>query len=220
MKVPHDFVLCREVPDIDRSSRVSEDSSIIAPVMYEVQGGSHDKQFVAEVVATGPGVTQHGEHETMCVASGELLVCNLQNISYKNISIHGQQHYMVRNGVIAAALDRETFKVTPLQDWILVIENERRAVAHSSGGMLWVPTGGFSTDDEPKRNRGGMLAEYGEVISQGPGRWKEGQWLAPACSPGDLILYDASYGTLPITIRGRAYVLVPSSNVALVAESA
>jgi co-chaperonin GroES (HSP10) len=219
-RMVQDFVLCR-VPQLDREARMS--GNLLAPTMYEVTGGDDDKLFIGEVIDVGPGVTIGGQHEAMCVQPGELLLCNLSNMSYR-FQERGAKVYQVRNGVIAGVLDGKDFSVRPVQDFILVKANEGRALAHSSLGPIWLPTAGFETDDQREAKKQGrsvasaIVAEYGEVVSQGPGRWREGQWHAPPCKPGDLLLYDASYGSLPITIKGEAYTLVPSHQVCMVAD--
>lgn len=215
-----DFVLCT-VPKLDRESRF-KDSAMLAPTSYEIKG-KHDRDtlFIGEAIAVGPGVTIGGQHETMAVAQGEIFLCNLSNISYR-FNERGRKVFQVRNGVIAAVIGRKDFAVKPVQDFILVKENEKRAVAHASGGEIWLPTSAFETDDErqSKRVASAIVAEYGEVVDQGPGRWKEGQWHAPPCKKGDLILYDASYSTLPITIKGEPYTLVPTPQVCMIADEA
>lgn len=201
---------------------MSPGSKIIPATMYEVVGGSRDKMFIGEVVDTGPGLVVNGQAEHMCVAQGELFIANLTNCSYK-LAEGGEKRYLFRNGVVAASIDRETFDVQPLQNFILVNlddEGEKRALTHASGGPIWVPTAGFATDDEPNRNRFGLIAEYGVVVAKGPGCWKDGNWLAPTCGVGDLILYDSSFGTLPVTIKGKSFTLVMSDRVAMIAESA
>jgi hypothetical protein len=215
-----DFVLAKEVEDLDRRARMKPGSKVIPPTMYEVVGGSQDKMFIGEAVDTGPGLTIQGHPEHMCVAQGELFIANLCNVSYK-LAENGEKRYLYRNGVIAAALDRETFDVKPLQNYILVNldeEGDLRALQHASGGTIWVPTSSFETDDSAQHNKYGLIGEYGVVIDQGPGCWRDGNWLCPMTEPGDLIIYDASFGTLPVTIRGKPYTLVPSDRVALIAE--
>ncbi len=220
-RMVQDFVLCR-VPQLDRESRF-RDSALLAPTMYEVTGGDQDKLFLGEVVDVGPGVTIGGHHETMCVERGDILLCNLSNMSYR-FQERGRRLYQVRNGVIAAVLDKEDFSVRPVQDFILVKANEKRALEHASLGPIWLPTDAFETDDMREAKRQGrsvpsaIQAEYGEVVAQGPGRWKEGQWHEPPCKAGDLLLYDASFGTLPVTIKGEPYTLVPSHQICMIAD--
>lgn len=222
-KVVADFVLCRETP-LDRTVRSAEGSGIIQPTMYEITGQSSDKMFIGEVLGAGPGVKVNDQLEAMPVGVGELVILNAQNLSYRIIE-RGEKRYLVRAGIVAAALNQETFEVKPIQDWILVQasgdEFEKRVMAHQSGGPIWLPSE-TDTDDVRARHpgRGGMVACYGEVVSKGPGRWRDGNWSSPPCNVGDLLLFDASYGTLPITIKGRAFTLVPSGNVALVADQA
>lgn len=217
-----DFILC-VVPKLDRESRTSAGSNILAPTMYEISGGDKDKLFLGQVVDTGPGVTINGQKESMCVAKGDVLLCNLSNLSYRKTE-RGLKQYLLRNGIVLAVLGKD-FSVMPVRDSILVRNGsapslaipgktvEQRALEHMRGdGRIWLPTEAMETDDERehKRYSSAIVAEYGEVISVGPGCWHEGNWHAPACKPGDLILYDASYGTLPVTIKGEQYTLVPS----------
>jgi co-chaperonin GroES (HSP10) len=213
-KMVQDFVLC--VPaSIDESARTR--GNIIAPIQYQITGsGDRDKMFIGEVLDVGPGITVNGQHESMSVARGEVFLCTLHNISYR-LPERGRNVYQIRNGVIYAVLDQETFEVKPVQDLILVKPNEQRALAHQSGGPIWLPTERMSTDDV---RSSAIVLEYGEVVAQGPGRWKDGNWLAPPCKVGDLILYDASYSTLPVTIKGERFTLVPSQQVAQIADEA
>lgn len=215
-----DFVLCREVEEIDRRARVSEGSQLAVPTMYEILGDhSRDRMFIGEVIDTGPGVTVHGQHEGMCVTRGEVFIANLSNCSYK-LTERGDKCYLYRQGIIMAVLDRETMATRPVLDMILVRANEERAVAHMSRGPIWLPTEQIATDDEGSRNRPGLKGEYGEVVDKGPGRWLDGQWQSADCQKGDLIMYDASWGTLPISIKGKPFTLVPSKNFVMVADEA
>lgn len=223
-----DFVLC-VVPKLDRTSRFAG-SELHAPSMYEVSGDhNRDKLFLGEVLDVGPGVTVGGFLEDICCAPGDIILANLSNISYR-LQERGRKTYQLRNGIVQAALDPETFAVRPLQDNILVTSGksrhfpgrtvEERAIEHASGGPIWLPTEAMETDDtrERKRYSSGITAAYGEVVALGPGCYREGQWRAPTCKPGDLLLYDASFGTLPITIKGEAFTLVPSDRVAQIAD--
>lgn len=230
-RLVQDFVLCVP-PKLDATAR-SSDGGIHTPVSYELSGGAADKLFLGEVLDVGPGVTVNGHPESMCVAKGEVLLCNLQNISYR-ITERGRRTYQLRNGIILAVLDRKDFSVRPLQNNILVSNKgksrvypdktvEQRALEHMTAeGTIWMPTEAMDTDDarQTKRYQSAIIATYGEVVDQGPGRWKDGNWLAPACKKGDLILFDASYGTLEITIKGEPYTLVPSEMVAQIADEA
>lgn len=230
-KMVQDFILC-SVPQLDRESRTSAGSGILAPTMYEVSGGDQDKLFLGKVLDAGPGVTINGQHETMSVEQGDVLLCNLSNLSYR-ITERGLKQYLLRNGIVLAVLGKD-LEVMPVRDSILVRNGsapsaaipgktvEQRALEHMRGdGRIWLPTEAMETDDERqhKRYSSAIVAEYGEVISVGPGCWHEGNWHAPPCKAGDLILYDASYGTLPVTIRGEQYTLVPSRMIAEIADS-
>lgn len=226
-RMVQDFVLC-VVPKLDSESRSA--GGIYAPNSYELGGGEQDKLFLGEVLDVGPGVTINGQHESMAVAQGEIILCNLSNLSYR-ITERGRKTYQLRNGIILAVLDRKDFSVRPVLNCILVTRGksrvypdktvEQRSLEHmTADGTIWLPTEAMETDDQRERRRFGsaIVAEYGEVVAQGPGRWKDGNWIAPACKAGDLILYDASYGTLPITIKGEQYTLVPSEQMAQIAD--
>lgn len=227
----YDFVQC--IPwQRDGESRTT--GGIVAPVMYEITGSdaSRDKPFVGEVIGCGPGVLdQESNREEMCVAPGDVFVCTLHNISYK-LTENGRKTYMVRNGVVYAKIDKETFKVRPVQDLILVktgqaesrlstiaehMTVEERALRHmrEGGGRVWIPTEAMATDDV---RTPAIQAEYGEVVSVGPGRWRDGRWSCPPCKAGDLVIYDASYSTLPIRIRGESFTLVPAPQLVKIAD--
>jgi co-chaperonin GroES (HSP10) len=207
----YDFVQC--VP-WKRDGEVRAVNGIISPVMYEITGSdaSRDKPFIGEVTGAGPGI----EPETMCVAPGDVFLCNLHNISYKLTEL-GRKTYVVRNGAVYARLEKETMTVQPLQDLILVKKNEARALAHmrEAGGKLWLPTEDMATDDVRSP---AIMAEYGEVVAVGPGRHRDGRWSQPPCKAGDLVIYDGSYSTLPIRIHGESFTLVPAPQLVKVAD--
>lgn len=212
----YDFVQC--VPwKLDGEVRTT--GGLLAAVMYEITGSdaSRDKPFIAEVTGVGPGVTDHlGNPEAMCVSPGDVFICNLHNISYK-LTEHGQKTYLVRNGAVYACIQTETMTVKPLQDLILVRKNEERALRHMSehGGKIWLPTEAMATDDVRSP---AIVAEYGEVVSVGPGRFRDGRWSEAPCKPGDLVIYDGSYSTLPIRIRGESFTLVPAPQLVKIAD--
>jgi co-chaperonin GroES (HSP10) len=224
-----DFVLC-VVPELDRTSRFAG-SELHAPTMYEIAGDhNRDKLFLGEVLDVGPGVTVNGRLQAVCVAPGDIALCNLSNISYR-LQERGRKTYQIRNDAMQARLDPKDFSVRPLQDNILVRTNgkseacpgltiEDRARAHASGGPIWLPTDAMETDDTRERRRygSGIVASYGEVVDQGPGCYRDGNWKQPDCKRGDLLLFDASFGTLPITIKGESFTLVPSDRVAQIAD--
>ena len=228
----YDFVQCKPWRR-DGESRVV--GGLLAPIMYEITGSdaSRDKPFIGEVTGVGPGIVDHnGNREKMCVAVGDVFVCTLHNISYK-VTEGGAKTYVVRNGVVYAKIDQETFSMKPVQDLILVrtgeapsvkstplnkMTVEKRALLHMRGdGQVWLPTEAMSTDDVKSS---AILAEYGEVVACGPGRYRDGRWSEPPCKAGDLILYDASYSTLPIRIRGESFTLVPAPQLVKVADEA
>lgn len=212
----YDFVQCTPWRRDGESRTVR---GVIAPVMYEITGSdaSRDKPFIAEATGTGPGLKDHlGHLEAVCVKPGDVFVCNLHNISYR-VTEGGQKTYMVRSGVIYATVDKETFAVKPVQDLILVKKNEDRALRHmrESGGNIWLPTEAMATDDVRSP---AIVAEYGEVVSVGPGRYRDGRWSEPPCKAGDLVIYDGSYSTLPIRIRGESFTLVPAPQLVKIAD--
>lgn len=229
----YDFIQC--VPaSFDREVRAT--GGIIAPVAYEITGGdgSRDKPFIGEVTAIGPGCKdQHGNWEEVPVDVGDVVVCTVHNLSYR-FTEQGKRQYLLRSGVAYATIHKETFALTPIQDLILVrtgptpsllatatepLTVEERALRHMRGneGRVWLPTEDMATDDVRSP---AIKAEYGEVIAVGPGRWRDGRWSAPPCKEGDLVLFDGSYSTLPIRIRGERYTLVPAPQLVKIAESA
>lgn len=217
-----DFVQC--IPwKRDREARST--GGIIGATLYEITGSDacRDKPFIGEVIDVGPGVTdQNGTRENMCVTKGDVFVCTVHNISYR-VTERGRKTYMVRNGVVYAKLDKDKLEMKPVQDLILVKKNEERALLHMRGraalpaGELWLPTESMSTDDVRSP---AIVAEYGEVVSVGPGRWRDGRWSQPPCKAGDLILYDASYSTLPVRINGESFSLVPAPQLVKIADVA
>jgi co-chaperonin GroES (HSP10) len=206
-----DFVLCTAAK-LDRFARTR--GALMMPAMYELTGAAanRDKLFIGEVLDLGPGI----EPETMCVERGDVFLCTLHNLSYK-LEERGRKTYQVRNGVIYAKLEKETLTVKPLQDLILVKKNDGRALKHQSGGEIWLPVDGMSTDDVRSP---AIVAEYGEVVDVGPGRWRDGKWSEPPCKVGDLVLFDASYSTLPVTIKGESFTLVPAPQLVQIADEA
>lgn len=213
--VCQDLVLCR-ASAISRKVMFSAASDMEAPTHVEVTGDKNrDRVFFGDVLDRGPGIEQHGQRNAMVAEIGATVLCNENTLSYR-VNERGAALYLLRNPTIAATIDRETFRLTPVQHYILVRENEDRALALSSRGPIWVPTMGIETDDEASRHRQGLVAEYGEVVAQGPGRWEDGQHIRPTCQPGDMIMYDCSHSTLPVTIRGEAFTLVSASQVAMV----
>ena len=209
------FIMVRE-STLDRVARATS-SDILSPTMYQLTGTGTDKLFIGDVIDVGPGDAT----DVICCKPGQTVLFNEQNISYR-IQERGERRWLIRNPMVAAILDRETFHVEPVQSQILVKfdeDTEKRALAHQSGGPIWLPTD-VSTDDVSSARPGskGMTVSYGEVVAKGEGCFIEGKWVAPRCEVGDLLLFDASWGTLPITIKGKSYTLVPAKNVALIAD--
>lgn len=214
-EVPEDLVLVTKSRVWSRTM-FSGASRFETPVVVEVQAHqSRDKPFFGDIVAAGPGVEQHGVRTPMVGKRDDVMVSNDNMISYR-INERGAVFYLFRNSAIMALLDPELFVLTPQQHYILVKANEERALALSSRGPIWVPTTDMETDDEGERFNHGLRAEYGEVVAVGPGRWNDGQFQKPTCAPGDMLLYDCSHSTLAVTIRGERFVLVASTQEALV----
>lgn len=213
-EVPEDLVLVQKSRVWART--VFSDSGFETPVIVEVLAHqSRDKPFFGDIVAQGPGVEQHGVRNPMVGTRGSVIIANDNTISYR-VNEKGAVLYMFRNSAIMGLLDPETFKITPAGHYILVKENEPRALELSSRGPIWVPTTDMETDDESSRFNQGLRAEYGEVVAVGPGRWHEGQFQQPSCAPGDMLLYDCSHSTLAVTIRGERFTLVACTQEALV----
>lgn len=211
---------------------------------------SRDKPFIAEVIGTGPGIepekmcvktgdvficnlhnisyklTELGQ-KTYVVRNG--VVYAKVVVSDPNAELPKLERWRAArdndDAIVGAILGgnhetiKETITVQPLQDLILVRKNEARALAHmrEHGGKLWLPTEDMSTDDVRSP---AITAEYGEVVAVGPGRYRDGRWSQPPCRAGDLVIYDGSYSTLPIRIRGESFTLVPAPQLVKVADEA
>lgn len=202
-----------------RKSRVwkrtmfSERSGFEVPVIVEVLAHqSRDKPFFGDVIQNGPGIEQFGMRNPMVAERGDVIVTNDNMISYRAHE-RGAVYYHIRNGSIMATLNPDSFELAPANHYILVMENERAALALSSRGQVWVPTMDMETDDESTRHNVGLKGEYGEVLAVGPGRWTEGRFDRPTQQPGDMILYDCSHSTLSLTIKGSRFTLVPCTSV-------
>jgi co-chaperonin GroES (HSP10) len=108
-------------------------------------------------------------------------------------------------------LNKETWEVTPAQHFCLVRPDPERAhKATTGGGLIRLSDGDASATDHV---RDGLKSEFGIVTAVGPGRWFEGDWVAPPCKVGDLILYDRSHSTLPLLVRGEGMTLVAAHQV-------
>jgi len=214
-RIPEDLVLTRKSAIWARTV-FSAGSAFEAPVMVEVLAHqSRDIPFFGDIIQQGPGFEQHGVRNPMVGRPGDTIVTNNNMISYR-VTERGEVGYLIRNSTIMAILDPETFGLKPQQHYILVKENEPRALELSSRGPIWLPTTDMETDDESSRHQMGLRAEYGEVIAIGPGRWHEGQFQKPSCLPGDMLLYDCSHSTLAVTIRGERFTLVACTQEAMV----
>jgi co-chaperonin GroES (HSP10) len=213
--IPEDLVLVVK-SRVWARTMFSGEGQLIAPVVVEVQAHqSRDKPFFGDIVAQGPGFEQHGVRNPMVGTTGDILITNTNMISYR-VNERGDVMYLIRNSAVMALLDPERYVITPAQHYILVKENEPRALALSSRGQIWIPTTDMQTDDEEERFNVGIHAEYGEVVAVGPGRWHEGQLQKPSCAPGDMLLYDCSHSTLAVTLRGERFTLVACTQEAMV----
>ena len=216
-----DFVRVRET-DFEAALHFSSGSQLVASTSYKITGdAARDRPFVGEVLAVGPGRRQpeSGQRSSPPPCSpGDIVVTNLSSISYRLPAQAGV--YLVRGPVIMAIVDRDTCRSRPVQHYVLVRSNDERTRRVISKGPIWIPTEALSTDDSPVRRSTNIVAAYGEVVAVGPGRWHEGIWQQPSCEPGQLVLYDASYATLPITIRGERMTLVDCNQVLQIEDEA
>jgi hypothetical protein len=128
-------------------------------------------------------------------------------------TLRQRPHYVVQNRFIAGVLE-EAFTVKPVQNYVLLQPDPERARLATIGkGILHLASVEVTTDDV--RRHAGIQAEYGVVVSKGPGAWVDGVWMEAHCEVGDLVLFDKSHSTLPILIRGKGYTLVPSHQIIL-----
>lgn len=202
------FVVERE--EKDRSARTS--GRILAPVMYSITGDKdYDCPFMGEVVAAG--ATPPDEKASAKV--GDFVIASLFNIGHR-LLLGGRPTYSMLARNVAGTLNTETYKVKPAQHYILVKPNLERAKRLIMGhSLLLLADSVVQTDDTPDR---GFHAEYGEVVAVGPGQIIEGAFVKPECKPGDMVVFDASHSTVPVTIRGEAMALVSSVQVIGVSE--
>jgi hypothetical protein len=241
-----DYILAREDSAFEAEFHFSEVTGLAAQVDYKITGSAtRDRPFIGVVVGQGPGkpcapsgavwieelrellsdrayaqaMAQFGKYDSPpAFALDQLIITNLSSISYRVPYLPG--HYLLRGPVVMATIERKEKRVMPKQHWILVRSaSEARIQRAISSGPIILPTHELATDDVEKKRATGIVAAYGEVLDRGPGRWTEGRWEEPPCQEGDLILYDESYATLPITVRGERRTLVASSQVCHVLES-
>jgi co-chaperonin GroES (HSP10) len=234
-----DFVKVREDEEFEARLHFSDSSGMAASVDYSLTGDADsNRPFWGRVVDVGPGRAEPpggGWYDRIGLAPsqaamarmqlerlsscatlipGDTVCCNLNAVSYRQPFTSGT--YMVRAPYISLTIDRESFETKPQRNYFTVRTNEERVHAAVSRGGIWMPTTDLSTDDveaRRKRRRGGLLAAYGEVVAVGPGCWNEGQWQQPQCKPGDLVLYDASFGTLDVTVKGQKLTVVDSERL-------
>lgn len=235
-----DFVMVREDPEYERRFHFSDASGLGAEVDYQVKGSAaHDRPFLAVVVGVGPGkergpdgtlwldelrhllserayeqaCSQFGRHDDRpAVVEGDTILTNLNALSYRVPARPG--YYLLRGDMIMAIIDRETHWAGPVNHWVRVKRpEEARLMRAISRGGIYLPTGDMATDDTGVRHGSGIVAAYGEVEACGPGRWEEGRWTAPSCRPGEIVLYDASWGSLPVTVKGEKRVMVASTQI-------
>ncbi len=180
--------------------------------MYRLTGSDNDRDrvFLAEVVRVGTGEVFRGHPEVFVAAEGDIILANLSNVDYR-VHLQGQAYWLLQNKSVAATLNRETWKVTPAQHYTLVRPDPEAAHMATTGGtLIRLSEGDASATDHV---RAGLKSEWGRVIACGPGRHFDGEWLAPPCKPGDLILYDRSHSTLPLLVRGDSETLVAAHQV-------
>ena len=245
-RVVDDFVELVEVPEFEARFHLSAEAERFGTAAdYRITGdAAREREFLGEVTDVGPGkpagpdgalwirelegvlspeayaqaTAQFGHRGTMPpVKRGDIAITNLNSISYR-LPGGGAKH-ITRGDTIMATVDRETYRVGPVQSYVLVRRNDDRTQRAISKGSIWIPAGPLSTDDVRTLHKA-ILAEYGEVVDQGPGYWHNGQWKQPPCRPGDLVMYDCSYNVLDITVRGEKRTLVHSDQVVKIVESA
>ena len=202
MRPTKNRVLAVEREAFDRSVR---STGIIAPTNYSITGErDYDCPFIGRVVAVGDmyhkGVFHEGDH----------IVLNLFNVGHR-LMLAGRPTYSIHAFGIGGVIDPETITVRPVQHYVLVKPNLERAKRVVTGGSLVLLADSVvESDDLGSR---GLHCEYGEVVDVGPGQWLEGGWTEAECEPGDLICFDASHSTIPLTLRGQKFALVPASNI-------
>ena len=193
-------ILAVEREAVDRTAR---SDGILAPVMYRITGDKdYDCPFIGEVIADGGSYSK----ENRAVSLGDYIVCSLFNVGHR-VLLSGQPTYSIMTIHIGGKLDPLTFELKPVQHYVLVAPNPERAKRLSTGGSIIELSSPVVTTDDVSRGNG-LRAEWGEVLATGPGQMVDGHWEAPDCSPGDMVLYDANYGTTPVLVKGRPYVLV------------
>lgn len=236
-----DFVKVREDEEFEARLHFSDASGLSAMADYSLTGDADsNRPFWGRVEDVGPGRVaapkegpwaawlrssmpldswEEARHQLFKlstppnVRAGDTICCNLNAVSYR-LPYSGR--YMIRAPYVMLTIDRESFETRPQRNFFTVRRNDEAVHAAISRGGIWMPTQDLSTDDveaKRRRRRGGILAAYGEVVAVGPGCWNEGQWQQPACQPGELVLYDASFGTLDVTVKGNKLTVVDSERL-------
>lgn len=245
-RVVEDFIEVAEAPQFEAKFHLSAEAERFGTGgNYTITGdAARERPFIGEVVDVGPGkpagpdgalwvrelegvispealaqaMSQFGHRGTMPpVEKGQIIITNLNSISYRLPG--SSSKYLMRGDVCMAVVDRETYRVGPLQSYVLVCANDERVRRCISKGDIWIPSGAMSTDDTPLVNKT-IVAAYGDVVDRGPGVWQDGHWKEPPCHPGELVLYDCSYNTLDITVRGEKRTLVHSDQIVKIVEGA
>lgn len=194
-------LLAVEREAVDRTARSA--GGILSPVMYRITGDKdYDCPFIGQAVSVGGN---HGE-ENEVVAEGDFVICSLFNVGHR-VLLGGQPTYSIMTVNVAGKLNPETYEVQPVQHYVLARPAPDRAKRLATGASIIELSGPVVTTDDVGRGNG-LKAEWGEVISVGPGQMLDGQWEEPECLPGDMILYDASHSSVPVTIRSQPFVLV------------
>lgn len=207
MRPTKDRVFAVEREAFDRSVR---GAGIIAPTNYSMTGDrDYDCPFIGRVVSVGdlaPEASGNGE----VFKEGDHIVLNLFNVGHR-LMLAGRPTYSIHAHGIGGIIDPETATVRPVQHYVLVKPNLERAKRVVTGGSLVLLADSVvQSDDLGSR---GLHCEYGEVVAVGPGQWLQDGFTQAECVPGDLICFDASHSTIPLTLRGRKFALVPAMNI-------
>lgn len=201
MKPVNRRLFIKERQKVDREARTS--GAIIAPVMYEVTGDrDFDVPFIGQVFARSDFDDQREERWVADV--GEYVVLSLFNLGYR-FMLAGHPVFCTRNTSVAGTMDPETFALKPAPHCVLVKPNLERAKKLVTGSSLVLLSDSVVEADDM---RDGIKCEWGEVVDVGEGQWIDEKYVRPKCRKGDMILFDASHSTVPVSLRGQQYTLV------------
>jgi co-chaperonin GroES (HSP10) len=206
MRPTKDRVFAVEREAFDRSVR---GAGIIAPTNYSMTGErDYDCPFIGRVVAVGS--MPEAPDGSLVFEVGDHVVLNLFNVGHR-LMLAGRPTYSIHAHGIGGVIDPETVTVRPVQHYVLVKPNLERAKRVVTGGSLVLLADSVvQSDDLGSR---GLHCEYGEVVAVGSGQWLQDGWTEAECEPGDLICFDASHSTIPLTLRGEKFALVPVGNI-------